>query len=331
LADVQTENGYTRIATELMNEIIRRDFSKRQLSILHLLIRLSYGCQQKDCIIEKLNAFEIAGVYKSDISKELSYLSNAKVINWDKKERLFSVNKNYENWQINPTKGWDDDKFNLLIHANIKRKKVSEIPTEEGSEVSKTLTDLESLVSKTLTNLGEEVSKTLTQELVKHLLDLLGNAWESKDEDTLKDIIKDIYLKITKEEEEEVTTVERILELLQKSKILEGKDITEFLRDDIDDVINNFGFTQPEEMIIEAIKDAARGNGRTWKYVYMKLVAWKKKGIKNLQDLETGKEQGDGDGKVKQYRSGFGRSAKESKSSEQAYRELEESKRAWGG
>ncbi|MGY3717030.1 replication protein [Sutcliffiella cohnii] len=301
MADVQLEKGYIRLATELMNEIIRRDFSKRQLAVIHFIIRLSYGCHRKDCLIEKYNYFELAGINKVDIKKELKFLRECGVINWNENDMIFSINKDYEKWQITPSKNFEKEKFDQVIHQNLKRK------------VSKTLTDLENLVSKTLTNLGEKVSNLLTSELVKHLLQDLGNTWESKDEEVLKDIIKDIYLKIFKEEEEEAT-VKRVLELLQKSKILEEKDITEFLRDDIDDVIQNFGFEQPEEMISEAIKDSARGNGRTWKYVYKKLVDWKKKGIRTVEDLENleypeigGVANGT---KVHQYRRGDVRPAK---------------------
>jgi phage replication O-like protein O len=91
---------------------------------------------------------------------------------------------------------------------------------------------------------------------------------------------------LNKKDTEEDNTLKRILEILEKSEILDSKKITAFLRDDISDIIENFGFEDPEEMIVEAIKDSARGNGKTWKYVYKKLVAWKKQGIKNLSDLE---------------------------------------------
>nr|WP_285865163.1 DnaD domain protein [Lederbergia lenta] len=115
-------------------------------------------------------------------------------------------------------------------------------------------------------------------------------------------------------EDEGATLVNRILELLQKSEILKNEDITEFLRDDISDVIDNFGFEQPEEMIIEAIKDAARGNGRTWKFVYKKLADWKKKGIKTKDDLDNLSDEGGNShgAKIHQYRRGNGRPTKES-------------------
>lgn len=314
MADVQLENGYIRIATELMDEIIRRDFSKRQLAILHFIIRLSYGCHKKDCLIEKFNLFETAGINKVDIKKELKFLRECRVIFWEEETMIFSINKDYDEWQINPCKGFDREKLDNLIHRNIKRK------------VSKTLTDLENIVSKTLTKMNKKVSKTLTSKLVKHLLELHGNTWESKDEEVLKNSIKDIYLKINKEEEEEAQ-MNRILDLLQKSKILEEKNITEFLREDISDVIDNFGFEQPEEMIVEAIKDAARGNGRTWKFVYKKLVDWRKKGIKTVSDLENGGENSGS--KIYQHSRSYGRPA--TKTAEQALREAEEARRAWGG
>jgi DnaD/phage-associated family protein len=124
--------------------------------------------------------------------------------------------------------------------------------------------------------------------------------------------IKDI--KDIKKDKEEETILKRILELLEKSEILESKNITEFLRDDIDDVITKFGFENPEEMIIEAIKDAARGNGKTWKFVYKKLVAWKKQGIKSLSDLENLQEKEANNGKkVSQHRRGSSRPTGESK------------------
>ncbi|PIC05562.1 DnaD domain protein [Anoxybacillus flavithermus] len=140
--------------------------------------------------------------------------------------------------------------------------------------------------------------------------------------------INNINKNLNKDKEDDENTVDKILDLLQKSKILEKDDITEFLREDIQDVIDNFGFTNPEEMIAEAIKDAARGNGKTWKFVYNKLNRWRKQGIRTIEDLE----KGDTDGTVRKHRRGVGRSAKEGgKSYEQVLREAEAARRAWGG
>ncbi|MCQ5364742.1 replication protein [Anoxybacillus salavatliensis] len=139
--------------------------------------------------------------------------------------------------------------------------------------------------------------------------------------------INNINKNLNKYKEDDEGIVERILDLLQKSKILEAKDITPFLLEDINDVIDNFGFTNPEEMIVEAIKDAARGNGKTWKFVYNKLNAWRKQGIKTIEDLD----KGDTHDTVHKHPRRVGRSTKEgSKSYEQVLREAEEARRAWG-
>jgi phage replication O-like protein O len=139
--------------------------------------------------------------------------------------------------------------------------------------------------------------------------------------------IKNINKNLNKYKEDDEYTVDKILDLLQKSKILEKDDITEFLREDIQDVIDNFGFINPEEMIVEAIKDAARGNGKTWKFVYNKLNAWRKQGIKTIEDLD----KGDIHDTVHKHRRGVSRSAKEGKSYEQILREAEAARKAWGG
>ncbi|WP_339147664.1 MULTISPECIES: DnaD domain protein [unclassified Sutcliffiella] len=86
--------------------------------------------------------------------------------------------------------------------------------------------------------------------------------------------------------EEEEAPLEKILELLQKSEIVPPNKVNHFLRDDLSDVIDNFGFEQPEVVIEEAIKISARGNGRTWLFVYNKLDEWRKSGVKTVEDLE---------------------------------------------
>jgi phage replication O-like protein O len=135
---------------------------------------------------------------------------------------------------------------------------------------------------------------------------------------------------IKKKDTEEDNILKRILDILEKSEILESKHITAFLREDICDIIDNFGFDDPEEMIVEAIKDSARGNGKTWKYVYKKLVDWQKQGIKNLSDLEKEQDEEANNGsKVSKYRRGYGRSS--SKSAEQLEQEAEAARKSWGG
>ncbi|MBM7585815.1 phage replication O-like protein O [Bacillus pakistanensis] len=318
MADVQPEKGYIRIATELMNEIIRRDFSKRQLAILHFIIRLSYGCHRKDCIVKRFNFFELAGLNKSDVKKELKFLRECRVVNWDENTMTFSLNKDYEKWQINPSKGFEKEKFDQLIHENLKQK-VGEIPTKSSEKVSKTPTDLESLVGKTLTNLGIKVGKTLTTKLVKHQLELHGNDWESKDEEVLKDSIKDIYLKIKDHDDKDDKMQQNYFTEYEKAFGYPPALLISDFEHWIDSEESQF--TEPEEIIIEVVHRAKKQIPRNpAKYVsgilkrlhdmeLYSLDAVKAYNKKFDEKMSGGAKDG---AKVHQYRSGYGRSTEKS-------------------
>lgn len=190
VASPQTEKGHVRIANELWNELLRRDFSKRQQNLILFIWRLSYGTGQKDCVIDKFNNLELAGMYKQDVKKELKFLRECAVLDWDEKTMVFSINKNYHLWQITPNKNWDSEKFDELIHQNLSRKKVSKTRTKKENEVSETLTKKKSRVSKTLTFKSKQVSKILTMRLVKYLPTPDRKSIVPTDTDSLKTLLK---------------------------------------------------------------------------------------------------------------------------------------------
>lgn len=96
------------------------------------------------------------------------------------------------------------------------------------------------------------------------------------DTETHKQECKEVY----KEEDRDP-----VIQFLIDNKIVHEVGITPTLQSDIVDVQENFGFDNPDEMMIEAIKESVRGNGRTWRFVYNKLLGWSTQGIKNKQQL----------------------------------------------
>ena len=76
-----------------------------------------------------------------------------------------------------------------------------------------------------------------------------------------------------------------IIDQLIENKIVAPGSLSKTLADDLTDVEENFGFKNPKRMIVLAIQDAARGNGRTWKFIYNKLDLWRKQGVRTEQDL----------------------------------------------
>lgn len=172
MASPQLENGYTRTANELSEAIMQSDFSKRQLNILNLIIRMSYGCGKKSALF-KYNDFELVGVYKADIKKELDYLTGVKVVSVDYIADLSMIeaalNKNYDQWRVSLVKGFVKEKWEQLLHRNLQNDvsksltEVSKIPTA----VSETQTESKSEVSNLLTEQNRTVSEILTDTTEK--------------------------------------------------------------------------------------------------------------------------------------------------------------------
>ncbi|WP_171334879.1 replication protein [Anoxybacillus sp. EFIL] len=292
MADVQLEHGYTKIANEILEHLALTKLSPTQFRLILVIWRYTYGFNRKDHAMSLSFLAEATGVHKQRVKQELDKLIESNIV------IVTEEGTNSKSRKLAFNKDYD-----TWLLQSMKESAVSEIADTRVSEIADTR------VSEIADTRVSEIADTRVSEI----------AYQE---------IKNINKNLNKYKEDDESTVDKILDLLQKSKILDKNDITEFLREDIQDVIDNFGFINPEEMITEAIKDAARGNGKTWKFVYKKLNKWRKQGIRTLEDLE--KEDTDGNA-VHKHRRGVSRSTKEGgKSYEQVLREAEEARRAWG-
>lgn len=84
---------FTRISNELLEVILATNFTKRQLNIIFLITRLSYGCGKKHALIRP-SEFSLTGIYKGDIKRELALLAGAGVLTVDGAK--VALNKDYE-------------------------------------------------------------------------------------------------------------------------------------------------------------------------------------------------------------------------------------------
>lgn len=137
MANPQPSDAHLRIAHSINEELMMRDFSKRQRSILDLVLRLSWGCNKHEAIIPKLKNFEICGVPPTKIKGELEYLVNALVIFWDLNTNRFWFNKDYEQWKISIVKGYNREVLRGLIHMNITASQNRNNVPEMGSDFPK--------------------------------------------------------------------------------------------------------------------------------------------------------------------------------------------------
>lgn len=132
------KSGFVGIANRIWDEVIRRNFTKRQKDILLFLWRLSYGCQQDVAIVSKQKYFAVCGVGEGHIGQELKILSECKVISRNGSEYRF--NEDCHLWQVSPVRGWDEEIFKAILHDNIessKRRKLTNSVSSEETDLPK--------------------------------------------------------------------------------------------------------------------------------------------------------------------------------------------------
>lgn len=156
---------FTRISNELFEAIILAGFKKRQLNIILLVIRLSYGCGRKYAVLRQAD-FKTIGIDKSDIKKELLQLEESSVLTIDG-ERI-ALNKDYDRWRIPQAPAEGREKFKQILKRNLAEKKVGATPTGTGTQVGKSPTDTGAKVGNSPTAPADSVGKTPTTQLVNH-------------------------------------------------------------------------------------------------------------------------------------------------------------------
>lgn len=105
MADVQVENGFTRIANQLLEEIAQRKFNGTEFRIIMTVWRYTYGFKRKEHSLSTNFIAEAIGMDNSRVRKVLKDLIDSNVINVTKEatfnqSRILTFNKNFEEWEV---------------------------------------------------------------------------------------------------------------------------------------------------------------------------------------------------------------------------------------
>ena len=102
MANPQLKKGHTRIANEILEQVMKVGFNGTQHRILLFIWRYTYGFQRKD---SDFSSTFIAGkieASRTQVDRELNALIDSKIINitgfGQRGIRILSFNKNYEEW-----------------------------------------------------------------------------------------------------------------------------------------------------------------------------------------------------------------------------------------
>jgi hypothetical protein len=107
-------------AKELLirGEILKHDFTKRQMVIIMFIMTFSYNYGKETAYIPKLKDFAIAGISERKIKNEIDKLLKMNVIEWNKDECLFSF-KEPRFWNAPYNVGYNDNRSQELFLMNL--------------------------------------------------------------------------------------------------------------------------------------------------------------------------------------------------------------------
>ena len=113
MANPQTENGFTRIANEVLESVYSRKFSANQLTIVLVIWRKTYGYQRKEHEFSLSYFSEVTGIDRKAVKRVVDSLIENKVILVVKEAgftsaRVLEFNKDYEEWTIEHRGGKND-------------------------------------------------------------------------------------------------------------------------------------------------------------------------------------------------------------------------------
>ncbi|MCR5016374.1 MAG: replication protein [Ruminococcus sp.] len=104
MADPQLQNGYTKIANELLEAICRLNISGNEMRILLYIIRRTYGFNRSYAEMPLSEISAAVGIRKNHVSEVLNRLSAKNIIelhsNRGIKPQTISIVKNYEKWAV---------------------------------------------------------------------------------------------------------------------------------------------------------------------------------------------------------------------------------------
>jgi hypothetical protein len=100
-------------------EMLKRDFTKRQMNIICAILTLSYLLGKETAIVPKMRDWEIVGISKVKIRQELTQLVKMDVLHWEEEGNVFRI-KDIREWKAKYHNGYNDERANELFALNIK-------------------------------------------------------------------------------------------------------------------------------------------------------------------------------------------------------------------
>lgn len=157
MASPQTKNGYTRIANEILENIVKTDLNGTQLRIVMVIWRYTYGFRRKEHELPLAFLSKALNTRKSHVDKELNALIDRKIVIvvgvGPRRGRILSFNKNYEEWNNRTPEGQEPD---IPQESNVPPKTNKKSKYDENNSYYKMALYFHKLVSQVAKEAGVE-------------------------------------------------------------------------------------------------------------------------------------------------------------------------------
>ena len=102
MADPQLEDGYTRIANEILERLVQMHLAPNQWQVLLCIIRKTYGWYKKTDRISLTQFHEISGMDRSSVVRAIRTLKemNLITVKASQKGNVYGLNKDYHSWVV---------------------------------------------------------------------------------------------------------------------------------------------------------------------------------------------------------------------------------------
>jgi phage replication O-like protein O len=97
MANPQVENGHTKFANEILEQLMRIHLSPNQWQVLMCVLRKTYGYHKKYDYLTNSQICESTGILKPHVSRALCYLELMNIIT--RKGKIIGFQKDWEKWK----------------------------------------------------------------------------------------------------------------------------------------------------------------------------------------------------------------------------------------
>jgi phage replication O-like protein O len=121
MASPQAENGYTKIANEILNHVYKLKLNGTQFRIILLVWRYTYGFSRKEHELSEGFIAKAISINRKQVSRELKELIDCKIITVIRdsthvSSRIIAFNKNYDMWELISGQGTNQETGSELAH-----------------------------------------------------------------------------------------------------------------------------------------------------------------------------------------------------------------------